>query len=157
LLLAFASQFLQFKLALPDVAVTPEPKTDLEPSLELVEPPVEEEVLDEPAAVEADIEDETEPARPRRRRRTRSGWSVRPIGGAGEIGASAVVAQTPTGETVLLDSGQRMPRLYGAAADYAYHFGVTGVERLDAILISHAHIDHTGSLPVLHRNVRSQL
>jgi Cft2 family RNA processing exonuclease len=157
LLLAFASQFLQFKIALPEpVRETDENVEPAEPTLELVEPLTEEEALDEPPAVEADMEDE-EPERPRRRRRARSGWTVKPIGGAGEIGASAIVAQTPSGETVLLDAGQRMPRLYGGAADYAYHFGVTGVERLDAIIVSHAHIDHTGSLPVLHRNVRGQL
>ena len=88
-----------------------------------------------------------------RRSRTR-GWTVRPIGGASEIGGSAIVATTPDERlSLLLDCGQRMPAGYGEKVDtHLFHYGVAGVSRLTAILVSHAHLDHIGSLPVLLRS-----
>lgn len=179
LLLGFASQFLEFKQkvsatatawekpredvqppsvggsepgeALPDEhAAPPGQKADLPPELD------EGEVSPLPEPGPRTQSDEAPADHPAEGVRSRSpkrlGWTVRPVGGAGEIGGSAIVVQSPSGEdTVLLDAGQRVSGLFGASRDLDFHFGVAGVERLDAILLSHAHIDHTGSLPVLHR------
>ena len=90
----------------------------------------------------------TAPAR-RRSRRT-AAFTVRPFGGAGEVGGSAIVVSTRAGHTVLLDAGQRVKGEYGLDTLSPFHYSLPGVEALDAIVISHAHIDHIGSLPLLH-------
>jgi metallo-beta-lactamase family protein len=87
------------------------------------------------------------------RRRRRSRLRVRPLGGAGEVGGSAILVTNQSGHNVLLDCGQRVRGEYGLDTEPPFHHGI-GVEgQLHAILISHAHIDHVGSLPVLHRLV----
>lgn len=79
-------------------------------------------------------------------------FTITPLGGAEEVGGSALLVETPHG-TVLLDAGQRVKGEYGdPEADGQFHFLVPGVDRLDAILVSHAHIDHVGSLPILARD-----
>lgn len=75
-------------------------------------------------------------------------FTVTPLGGAEEVGGSALVVATPDG-TVLLDAGQRVRGEYGDPDLGQFHFSASGVHKLDAILLSHAHIDHVGSLPVL--------
>jgi metallo-beta-lactamase family protein len=90
---------------------------------------------------------------PRRSRTRRSGLRVRPLGGAGEVGGSAILITNRSGHNVLLDCGQRVRGEYGLDTEPAFHHGI-GVEgQLHAILISHAHIDHVGSLPILHKLV----
>jgi Cft2 family RNA processing exonuclease len=80
-----------------------------------------------------------------------SPFTITPLGGAEEVGGSALLVETLEG-TVLLDAGQRVAGEYGDPdADGQFHFVVSGIDRLDAVLVSHAHIDHVGSLPVLLR------
>lgn len=65
------------------------------------------------------------------------------MGGAGEIGASSTFMRV--GDTqLLIDCGIRF-KGESALPDLAPLSG----ERLDAILVTHAHTDHTGALPVL--------
>lgn len=64
------------------------------------------------------------------------------LGGADEIGASSTLV-TNGGRRVLVDCGVRM----GAGRDPLPH--LAAIDRLDAIVITHAHQDHTGALPVV--------
>jgi Cft2 family RNA processing exonuclease len=96
---------------------------------------------------EPDIE---KPAAPSRRRRRSGTWfTVRPEGGAGEIGGSAILIETQNHHRVLLDAGQRVKGEYGQDTTHLFHRGLRGVDHLHGILLSHAHIDHVGSLPPL--------
>lgn len=106
---------------------------------------------DEAAAVAKPSAQEAAPATaPRRRSRRTAAFTVQPYGGAGEVGGSAIVVQTRSGHSVLLDAGQRVKGEYGLDTASPFHYSLPAVEALDAIVISHAHIDHIGSLPVLH-------
>lgn len=87
------------------------------------------------------------------RRRRRSRLRVRPLGGAGEVGGSAILVSNQSGHNVLLDCGQRVRGEYGLDTEPAFHHGIGVDGALHAILISHAHIDHVGSLPILHKLV----
>jgi Cft2 family RNA processing exonuclease len=152
-LLAFAAEFVDFKsgiaAAAPPSAPESTPEAEAEPTAAEPHTP----------APEPDVatEEDGRRAAVNRRVRTRLGWTVKPLGGAGEIGASAILATTPSGHSILLDAGQRVRGVYGSSSnDYDFHYGVAGVDELAAILVSHAHIDHTGSLPVLHRNQSAQ-
>jgi Cft2 family RNA processing exonuclease len=89
---------------------------------------------------------------PSRRLRRRSRLKVRPLGGAGEVGASAILVTNNSGHTVLLDCGQRVRGEYGLDTEPQFHRSIGQDGRLHAILLSHAHIDHVGSLPILHRS-----
>jgi Cft2 family RNA processing exonuclease len=75
-------------------------------------------------------------------------FTVRALGGAEEIGGSAFLIQTDTGHSVLLDAGQRVRGEYGEQDAQPFHFRVP-TDNLAAVLISHAHIDHVGSLPTI--------
>ena len=103
----------------------------------------------EPPAISAP--EDTPAPLPGRRRRRASRLIVRPLGGAGEVGGSALLVKNPSGHTVLLDCGQRVKGEYGLETEAQFHRRVGEDGRLHAILISHAHIDHVGSLPILHR------
>lgn len=110
---------------------------------ELADPP--ETRLNDPADESADAA----PTPRRRPRRPTSWFTVRPVGGAGEIGGSAILIETPNHHRVLLDAGQRVKGEYGQSTTHQFHRGVRGVDHLHGILVSHAHIDHVGSLPPL--------
>lgn len=84
-------------------------------------------------------------------RRRRSRIKVQPLGGAGEVGGSAILVMNSSGHTLLLDCGQRVRGEYGLDTSPQFHRRIGQDARLHAILLSHAHIDHVGSLPVLHR------
>jgi metallo-beta-lactamase family protein len=90
----------------------------------------------------------------RRRARLRSvpraahPFTVRALGGAEEIGGSAFLIQTDTGHSVLLDAGQRVRGEYGEPDAQPFHFRVP-TDDLAAVLVTHAHVDHVGSLPTL--------
>jgi metallo-beta-lactamase family protein len=75
-------------------------------------------------------------------------FTVRALGGAEEIGGSAFLVQTDTGHSVLLDAGQRVRGEYGDPDAQPFHFRVP-TDSLAAVLVSHAHIDHVGSLPTI--------
>lgn len=66
------------------------------------------------------------------------------LGGASEIGASSALVQVAD-QSVLIDCGVRF-RTDRALPDLEQ---LTG-QSLDAILVTHAHSDHTGALPVVH-------
>lgn len=68
-------------------------------------------------------------------------------GGAREVGASCYLVQVE-GKNVLLDSGIRMKGGQDTLPDFRQIQELGGV---DAIVVSHAHLDHTGSLPVISR------
>ncbi|MEN2999524.1 MAG: beta-CASP ribonuclease aCPSF1 [Acidilobaceae archaeon] len=71
------------------------------------------------------------------------------LGSFSEVGRSAILVDT--GESkVLLDSGMSPS---GSGLDAMPHFWVPEfrMEELDAVVISHAHIDHIASLPLLYK------
>ncbi len=74
------------------------------------------------------------------------------LGGADEVGASGILVET-AGRRVLVDCGIRpSPKSYrGLAADQlpALSQIETGSGKLDAVLITHAHTDHTGALELV--------
>jgi metallo-beta-lactamase family protein len=107
----------------------------------------------EPAGLEGGSPEppiELQRRRPRLRSvpRTARPFTVRALGGTEEIGGSAFLIQTDTGYSVLLDAGQRVRGEYGAQDAQPFHFRVP-TDDLAAVLISHAHIDHVGSLPTI--------
>ena len=76
------------------------------------------------------------------------GMQVHFLGGADEVGASCVLVSTAAGHRVLVDAGVRM----GASQrdrlpDLAR---ATELGGLDAVLVTHAHLDHSGALPLVH-------
>lgn len=67
------------------------------------------------------------------------------LGGAYEVGGSSILVNI-NGKNVLLDSGIRQ----GSTRDPLPNFrAVQEKGGVDAIIISHAHMDHTGSLPII--------
>lgn len=74
---------------------------------------------------------------------------VTPLGGAREVGRSSILIQTPESR-VLLDCGIN-PAAQGS--DMYPDFRAAGLEidKLDAVIISHAHLDHCGFLPYLYK------
>ncbi|MCI0337051.1 MAG: MBL fold metallo-hydrolase [Acidobacteria bacterium] len=71
------------------------------------------------------------------------------LGGGNEIGASSAVIEIGSAR-ILIDCGIRMKgehRLPDLAAIKHAHAG-----QLDAVLLTHAHLDHSGALPVLHQH-----
>jgi metallo-beta-lactamase family protein len=116
----------------------------------VVEPEVEQESVADSVPVATLAPESPIPPLPGRRRR-RARFIVRPLGGAGEVGGSALLVRNPSGHAVLLDCGQRVKGEYGLETEAQFHRGIGEDGRLHAILISHAHIDHVGSLPILHR------
>ncbi len=68
-------------------------------------------------------------------------------GGAGEVGASCIFINID-GKNIVLDCGIRMSNTKENLPNLGMIQENGGV---DAILVSHAHMDHTGSLPVLSR------
>jgi Cft2 family RNA processing exonuclease len=176
LLLSFAGDFARLSDALPAPPRTPGEPLAREPAVEstaeaadatptatligmqrdAVAPALERrETL--AVTTEPDVSDQlaATPTTGRRRRRLPE-FTVKPLGGAGEVGGSALVIQTRKGANLLLDAGQRVKGEYGPEATSQFHYGVTGIDRLHAILISHAHIDHIGSLPLIHRHHSDQ-
>lgn len=75
---------------------------------------------------------------------------VTPLGGAAEVGRSCFLLQTPN-SNILLDCGINV-----AASDAKRMFPdframQLTIDDLDAVIISHAHLDHCGFIPYLYR------
>ena len=74
------------------------------------------------------------------------------LGGADEVGASGILVET-AGKRVLVDCGIRpSPRAHaGLAADQLPDLSQleSGSGKLDAVLVTHAHTDHTGALELV--------
>lgn len=71
------------------------------------------------------------------------------LGGFREVGRSCIFLQTPESR-VLLDCGVNI----AAPEEYAYPFLEApefDIKELDAVIISHSHLDHMGSLPILYK------
>lgn len=117
------------------------------------ETPAAQEPKPEPGKPDAEpAADEGEPAPVvTGRRRARSKLKIRALGGAGEVGGSAFLVTNASNHAVLLDCGQRVRGEYGLDTEPQFHRRVGHDGRVHGILLSHAHIDHVGSLPILHR------
>jgi predicted metal-dependent RNase len=74
------------------------------------------------------------------------------LGGADEVGASGILVET-AGRRVLVDCGiPPSPKAHdGLAADQLPNLSQleSGSGRLDAVLVTHAHTDHTGALELV--------
>lgn len=70
------------------------------------------------------------------------------LGGADEIGASCALL-TVAGKRLLIDCGLRVNRSGVEALPQLDR--LAGLANLEAVLVTHAHTDHTGGLPVLSR------
>ncbi len=71
-----------------------------------------------------------------------------PLGGAREVGRSCFLLETPESK-ILLDCGINV-----ASRDRAYpHLGSINfaIDELDAVIVSHAHLDHSGFVPYLYQ------
>ena len=64
------------------------------------------------------------------------------LGGAREVGRSAVLLQDG-GKNIMLDHGMKL----GVKQEYPLPSA-----RVDAVVLSHAHLDHSGSVPVIYNN-----
>lgn len=67
------------------------------------------------------------------------------LGGANEVGASSILLKI-NGKNLLLDCGIRQSKVKDKLPDFSLIHDFGGI---DAILISHAHMDHIGSLPLI--------
>ena len=63
------------------------------------------------------------------------------LGGAREVGKSAVLMQD--GKNLLFD--------YGIKIDHKVEYPVTA-QHVDAVILSHAHLDHSGSVPIIYNS-----
>ncbi len=71
------------------------------------------------------------------------------MGGAGEVGASCHLLQI-AGKNIVIDSGLRPNRRGEASLPNFELLQALTRGKVDLFLLSHAHIDHTGSLPLMH-------
>ena len=71
------------------------------------------------------------------------------LGGGTEVGASCYLLQV-AGKNILLDAGIRVNRRGEEALPNLELLRELTNDRLDLILISHAHLDHCGALPIIH-------
>jgi len=79
-----------------------------------------------------------------------------PLGGGDEIGASSYFLQV-NGKRILVDAGLRLRgRLTFPDYSSLSQIGLMGLYESDCVLITHAHLDHTGSLPAVYEKTRSK-
>jgi len=71
---------------------------------------------------------------------------IRFLGGAGEVGASAILVTSNSGKNILLDAGVRVNE---EGTEMLPNLEPLNSVSLDAIIISHAHLDHSGALPLV--------
>lgn len=74
---------------------------------------------------------------------------ITPLGGAREVGRSCMLLQTPE-SNVLIDCGINVA---ATNADRFPDFRASklAIEKLDAVILSHAHLDHCGFIPYLYK------
>ena len=74
---------------------------------------------------------------------------ITPLGGARQVGRSCILLQTPNSK-VLIDCGIDVA---SSGKDKFPYFNVPefNIAELDAVIISHAHLDHVGLLPYLYK------
>lgn len=70
-----------------------------------------------------------------------------PIGGYGEVGRSCTILETPKSK-ILIDCGVNI----GSANEFYPYFNIDEFDysKIDAIVVSHAHLDHVGAVPLLY-------
>lgn len=73
--------------------------------------------------------------------------TVTALGGFREVGRSAILVRTPE-SSVLLDCGVK-PGAQGAPDEFPALDLELDIERLDAVVVTHAHLDHCGLVPLL--------
>jgi len=79
-----------------------------------------------------------------------------PLGGGDEIGASSYYLQV-NGKQILVDAGLRLKgRLVFPDYSSLSLIGLMGLYECDCVLITHAHLDHTGSLPAVYEKIHSK-
>ena len=66
---------------------------------------------------------------------------IRFMGGAGEVGASAMLVVSNSGKNILLDAGVRVNE---EGTEMLPNLEPLNSVSLDAIIVSHAHLDHSG-------------
>ena len=84
-------------------------------------------------------------------RKTNRNWiRIIPLGGYREVGRSCTLVETPKSK-VLVDCGVNVGGLNGNLLPYfqTKEFDYT---ELDAIIVSHAHLDHCGAVPMLYEH-----
>jgi hypothetical protein len=72
------------------------------------------------------------------------------LGGAGEVGRSCFLTQTPN-SNVLLDCGINVAASDPKRAFPDFRAMQLTIDDLDAVILSHAHLDHCGFIPYLYR------
>jgi hypothetical protein len=71
------------------------------------------------------------------------------LGGARQVGRSAILLQTPNSK-ILLDCGVDVAA-HGSEKFPQFNIPEFDINQIDAIIISHAHLDHVGLLPYLYK------
>jgi len=74
--------------------------------------------------------------------------SLMTLGGFAEVGRSCMLLVTPESK-VVLDCGLNMSAKDSLAVMPRFDVAGVGMEEIDAVVLSHAHLDHTGFLPAL--------
>lgn len=74
--------------------------------------------------------------------------SLLTLGGFAEIGRSCMLLETRESK-IILDCGLNMSAKDPLAATPRFDIAGIGMEDIDAVVLSHAHLDHTGFLPAL--------
>ncbi len=73
---------------------------------------------------------------------------ITPLGAFQEVGRSAILIETPESK-ILLDAGANPGISTFPGASPRFDIDSFLIEELDAVIISHAHLDHSGMLPLL--------